>query len=75
MGVTPLLPFVLLLALPLTARARRSSDEVAHLPGIGVPSTRTLSGYACVNETEGTYLYYLFVESQGNPATVSPIIF
>eukprot|EP01102_Stenamoeba_stenopodia_P008363 TRINITY_DN2401_c0_g1_i2.p1 TRINITY_DN2401_c0_g1~~TRINITY_DN2401_c0_g1_i2.p1 ORF type:complete len:446 (-),score=92.17 TRINITY_DN2401_c0_g1_i2:55-1359(-) len=49
-----------------------TNDTVTSLPGISL-KTRTLSGYIDIDPSLGVNMYYLFFESQGNPAT-DPVV-
>jgi hypothetical protein len=63
-------PYLFLLFLFVILAKSDDDDAVKFLPGIGVPKTRTLSGYSCINETAAAYLFYFFVESQSDPKNV-----
>lgn len=50
-----------------------STDDVKYVPGIGTLVPRTHAGYLLANKKYGAQLYYLCMESMGNPNT-DPLI-
>jgi len=51
------------------SKPSRVDDEVKVIPGYGKPQQTTYAGFVEVNAQYGAYMYYYFIESQGDPSS------